>query len=79
MKLINKTKDILFDNEFYLKIFTNKLYIANFINLGEVTSEKIIVRHESGYIIIKGKDITLSKLQSKEVLIKGVFNLIEFR
>ncbi len=79
MKILKKTKGLLYAEDFYIKIFNNKLYISNFTSLGEINSEKIIIRYKEGYLIIKGENITLSKLQSKEVLLKGKFNIIEFR
>ena len=51
----------------------------NFTTIGEISSEKIIIRYQEGTIIIKGENLVMSKLLHEEVLIRGVLKTVEFR
>lgn len=79
MELLNKVKDYLLPEEFEFHVYKNKIHIVNFTSIGQLGSEKIIVRNDDGFLTIKGNNLVLKKLISKELLIKGEIKQIEFR
>lgn len=79
MDLLRKVQNYLLPEEFEIHVWKDHIHIVNFTSIGEISSEKIIIRHQNGSIQMKGKDLTLSKLMKDEVLIKGMISQIEFR
>ena len=73
----------ILDNDFKIVILINKINIVNFYELGHFDNNKVIVRYKIDNnihtLIIKGKNLVVSKLKIKEVLIEGVIDNIEFR
>lgn len=79
MEILNRMRDFLLPEEFEVHMYHNKIHIMNFTTIGEISSEKIIVRYQEGTIIIKGENLVMSKLLHEEVLIRGVLKTVEFR
>lgn len=73
----------ILDNDFKIVILVNKINIVNFYELGHFDNNKVIIRYKIDNnihtLIIKGKNLVVSKLKIKEVLIEGVIDNIEFR
>lgn len=73
----------ILDNDFKIVVLINKINIVNFYELGHFDNNKVIVRYKIDNnihtLIIKGKNLVVSKLKIKEVLIEGVIDNIEFR
>lgn len=65
------------EDEFEMKILDNRINIINYESIGHLDSNKIIIRHTKGRIIINGKNLVVSKLLKDELLIIGNFNNIE--
>ena len=70
-------------NGLYSYILDNDFKIVNFYELGHFDNNKVIIRYKIDNnihtLIIKGKNLVVSKLKIKEVLIEGVIDNIEFR
>lgn len=79
MNIINGIKSYILDNDLKITIINNKINIINYKDIGHFDSNKIVVKVESGEIIVKGNDLVVSKLMNSEILITGNFSNIEFR
>lgn len=79
MELLNRMRDYLIPEEFEIHVYQNQIHIMNFTSIGEIGSEKILIRYDNGMVVVKGNNLVLSKLLNGEVLIKGVLKTIEFR
>ncbi len=60
-------------------VLTNKIDIVNYLDIDHFDDNKIIVRYNSGTIIIKGEDLIISKLLTDEILINGKIKNIDFK
>lgn len=72
-------RSYILDDDTKITIINDKINITNYIDIGHFDSNKIVIKLEDKDIIIKGNDLVVSKLLSKEVLITGKFTNIEFR
>ncbi len=72
-------RDYILENEFKITIFTNKIDILNYLEIDHFDDVKIIVRFTKGLVIIKGDNLTISKLLNDELLILGNIKSIEFQ
>lgn len=79
MQLIDKMRNYLLPENLEIYLAQDCVHIVNFTSIGEISTEKIIVRHQNGRIQIKGSNLVLGKLVGDEVLIRGNVEQIEFR
>ncbi len=67
------------DNDVKITVLNNKINIVNYVDIGHFDSDKILIKTKDKNIIIKGENLTVTKLMNDEILILGNFNNIEFR
>lgn len=65
------------DNEFRMNVLEKKINIINYKELLSMEEDKILLLTSIGKIIIKGNDLTVTKLLNKELLIVGNVTNIE--
>lgn len=79
----NGLRSYILDTEFKVTILNGRINIVNFSELGHFDNNKVIVRflknNNTHNLIIKGRNLVVSKLKSNEVLIEGVIDNLEFR
>lgn len=66
------------NDDFYINIWKNKINIVNFKEIVILEENKIVIMSPSNKIIIKGSNLSINKLLEDELLITGIFTLIEF-
>ena len=71
MKLINDVRNFIVDNEFQIVIKNNFVDIQNFDLIDTINENIVILIKEKKKIKIKGKSLTVNKLLSDELSIKG--------
>lgn len=79
MDFIKNFRDIILDTEFKITVLLDRIDIINYESIGHFDNNKVIVRHKNGDIVIKGKNLVVSKLMNDEVLVKGKIENIELR
>lgn len=65
------------NNEFYINIWKNKINVVNFKEIIIMEEDKIVIMADLGKVIIRGQNLSINKLLDNEILIMGVFSLIE--
>lgn len=79
----NGLRSYILDTEFKVTILDGRINIVNFSEMGHFDNNKVIVRYikniHNHNLIIKGRNLVVSKLKSNEVLIEGVIGNLEFR
>lgn len=79
MGIVHKFRDYILEEELKIIILENRVDIVNYTEIGHFDSNKIIVRHTKGNIVISGDHLVVSKLLIDEVLITGTIKNIELR
>lgn len=79
MKLFDDFKSFLLEDQFSLHVYQNKVNIVNYETIGHFDSNIVKVNIPNGEVIVKGKNLVVSKLMQKEILILGTIQSIEFR
>lgn len=77
MKMINKVRSYLLEEEFTVNIFKNKVNVINYTNIDHFDINKVVIRHDDGILKITGRNLAVSKLLIDEVLITGDIQNIE--
>ena len=79
----NGLRSYILDTEFKVTILDGRINIVNFSEMGHFDNNKVIVRYlknnNTHNLIIKGRNLVVSKLKRNEVLIEGVIDNLEFR
>lgn len=75
----NKLRTYILEQTFEIRIINKSINIVNYESIGHFDSNKIIVRHSDGSVIINGNNLVISKLLKDEVLITGKIKKLELR
>lgn len=79
MKIINKFRSYILEDEFSMNVYKDKIDIINYTTIGQIDTNKMIIYYDDGTIIINGKNLTLLKMLDDEILISGLINNIELK
>ena len=77
LKILNEFRNYMLEENFEFRFIDNKLNIINYKSINHFDSNKIIISHGDGYIVINGKNLIVSRLLNNEIMIKGKINGIE--
>lgn len=77
--MLKDLRTYILENEFKINILIGKIDIVNYLEIDHFDDTKIIVRYEKGLVIIKGENLTISKLLNDELLILGTIKTVEFQ
>lgn len=77
--MLNNLRSYILEDKFKITILTDRIDIVNYSEIDHFDDTKIIVRFQNGLVIIKGEDLTISKLLNDELLILGKIKNIEFQ
>ena len=76
--MLKDLRTYILENEFKINILIGKIDIVNYIEIDHFDDTKIMVRYEKGLVVIKGENLTISKLLNDELLILGKIKAVEF-
>ncbi|MDD4035887.1 MAG: YabP/YqfC family sporulation protein [Bacilli bacterium] len=77
MSIFNRVIDYIDDKEIKITVYTNKLHILNYLEIVNFDEKKITIKYNKGLIVVKGKNLMISKLLNDETLIIGTIKAIE--
>ena len=78
MKHTSNLWNYIYQKEFKITIKKNMIDIENFTNIGKIENYEIVIYNNKEKITIKGKNLSINKMLSSEVLILGNYNEIIF-
>lgn len=78
MKHTSNLRNYIYQKEFKITIKKNMIDIENFTNIGKIKNYEIVIYNNKEKITIKGKNLSINKMLSSEVLILGNYNEIIF-
>ena len=70
-------KNYLKEENYYVILYSNYIYIYNYLDIIKFTDTYISLRLKSLILNIYGIDLLIIKLERDELLIKGVINKVE--
>ena len=70
-------KNYLNKENYYIIIYSNYIYIYKYINIIKFTDTNICLELDKFKVNILGKDLLITKLEKKELLIKGIIMKVE--
>ena len=70
-------KNYLRNEEYYIILYSNFVYVYNYLDIIKFTDTFISLKLKELKINIKGKDLLITKLEPKEIMIKGIIEKLE--
>lgn len=78
MKIFDRMNNYLLDREFKVEVFSNNVHIINFEELLDFNNKEVKVKHNKKIVVVKGKDLVVTKMVEDEILITGLIEIIKF-
>lgn len=79
MQIIKNLRSYLLEDEFQIRILENRVNIVNYDSIGQIDSNKVVIRNNNGSVVISGEHLVVSKLMTDEILVTGSIKNIELR
>ena len=77
MKLFNKIRTCIGEDDFRIIIFKDNINIINYDTIIDISNNRIIIKKDKN-LLIEGKNLELNKILCNELLIKGDISRITF-
>ena len=78
MHMIKNLQNFLLDQEYYIDIFNNFIHVYSYQELVTLTDTLIELRLKDFKLIIEGSNLSISNMDKKEILIKGIIDNVRF-
>ena len=79
MKIVHNLQNFLKDQDYYLDIFKDFFHVYEYISLITLTSTLIEIELKDFNLVIEGSNLVVKNMDNKEILIKGIINLVRFK
>ena len=76
--MLKDLRTYILENEFKINILVGKIDIVNYIEIDLFVDTTVMKRYEKGRVVIRGENLTISKLLNDELLILGQIKAVEF-
>lgn len=77
--MLRDLRNYILESDFKMTYLQDKLDIVNYLCIDHFDTDKIMIRYSSGVVIIKGENLSISKLLTDEILISGLIKNIEIK
>ena len=78
MKLFDKLDKYLVDREYKITIRDNLIHIVNYVEIGDFSSNRVVLKYRGGVTILEGENLVISKMLDDELLIMGKLKSIVY-
>ena len=77
MKFYNALSDFLYDKNYFITLFENKIHVFRYVQLLKLDSEEIVLGMADFKLTVVGSELIISQMNSEEIIIQG--NITEIR
>ena len=78
MGLFERLNCYLVNNDYKVTILKNGIYIINYVEIVDFSSNKVIVRYKDGITTFNGNDLVISKMMDDELFVTGKLVSVEY-
>jgi len=79
MHIISNIKTFLYDKNYFVNIFDDKIHVFNYSNLVELNDTEIILAMKDFHLEMKGKNLHVIRMAASELMIKGTIDSLRFK
>ena len=77
MNIFSSLSSFLYDKDYFITLFDNKIYVYNYLDLIFLGETKIIIKISNFNLNIKGENLFVKQLDKKEILIEGIIKEVK--
>lgn len=77
MKTIERLKGRFISKDYYISVYSNHIYIINYLNIVDFTYKKVIINFSNFRLIVHGDKFKLVRKTKDELDILGSFSKME--
>ncbi len=77
--MLKDLRNYILEEDFKITYLKGKVDIVNYTSIDHFDEDKIMVRYSGGVVVVKGEELTISKLLNDEILISGNTKSIELK
>lgn len=77
VKIYDALTNYLYDKEYYVALFDDKLYVYKYKELSFLATDKIVIQFDAFVLKVKGNNLIIVKMNKDEFMIQGQINDIE--
>ncbi len=78
MNIFENLKTFLYDQNYFISIYDNNIYVNNYKDILNFTSKLISLKFANFNLEINGENLKIINMQEGELVIRGIFNNINF-
>lgn len=78
MQLINRVRNFLVDQNYYIDIYENKVHIFHYVDIIKLQDEEIVLQMDGFQIVLTGANFRVGRLENREILISGIIENLKF-
>ena len=71
MQFLDTINNFLYDQNYFISLYDNKIHLYKYLELTKLTSKEIIVLFNDFKLNIKGDNLTIIQMNKEELLIQG--------
>lgn len=79
MHIVKNLQNFLYDQDYYIDLFKNCLYVYYYEELLSLSEILIELRLKEFILIIEGNNLSISNMDKQEILIKGEIKEMRFQ
>lgn len=79
VQILKNLRSYLLEDEFQIRILNGKVNVVNYDSIGHFDSNKVMLKHKDGAVVIIGEHLVVSRLLTDEILVTGNIKNIELR
>lgn len=77
MKIIDRIKNSVVDDDFFLGIYKDHIYIVNYQSISDFSDKKVKLKIKDSFMNIFGREFKLVRKTKSEIDINGYFSKLE--
>ena len=79
MRIVENIKTFLYDRNYFINFYEDKLHVFNYIDLETLTDKEIILKFDNFIFFISGSNLHVIKMAQVEMLITGQIDSVRFK
>lgn len=78
MQLVNRVRNFLIDQNYYIDIYDQYVHVFHYIDILKLQDEEIILQMDGFQLCLKGANFRVNRLEKQEILITGMLDDLKF-
>ena len=78
MHIVNNIKTFLYDKNYFINIYENKIHVYSYVDLLKLSETEIVLKFEDFDLDLIGRDMHITKMAERELMVEGIIDSMRF-